>query len=247
MKKENIVGMYGKYGGQVWVNVPGQGTKNLYFLPYQHNLIVNDGRTWINKRLAFDNGDSGFLTKVVALQVGTGSTQPVLANQSLGVATITKTPTTNSIIGTPNYQSKFSAVLTAAEINSTTEVGIFTSAGATTGTMVARNVHSSITLPLGSSITFDYIIGITTSKTVSGWSKTLGKNYTYEVLDSVPAGGVIEWDTYNGYKPQTSIANVDANAGSYYNDGTKTYIRCTDNADMTLATPPHTILILSRM
>jgi len=217
-------------------------------LPWTSNLIVNSGRVWLTQRMGFDNGDAGFIACIKSIGVGTGTTAPALSQTAL-VTQTTRKSTTNTVAGTPDYYTKGSAIFSAAEINATTEVAIFT-AHPSGGTMIARNTHTAINLPLGSTITFEYVLGINTAKNAVGWTLTAGKTNTYEIADSVNVGVVVEIDTGQGYKKvsgsgATAINNVESTAGSYYNDGTKTYIHASDNANMAAAVQPHTILILS--
>lgn len=244
MIKNEKIGLYGKYGGKVWVNVPAMGTQYLYDLPTKKNLIVKLGRAWINQRLAFDSGDTGGIPVVKAIGVGTGTTPPNSEQTGL-VTPRARVSTVNSYVGEPDYETTFSGILTAAQINDTTEVAIFTDISA--GIMIARNIHDAISLPLGSSITFNYVIGINTSKDAVGWTKTTGKTNVYEIDDVVAVGGMVEMDTGMGYKKVTTTALCDSTAGSYFHDSvaSKTYIHASDDANMAASPQPHTILIIS--
>lgn len=86
-----------------------------------------------------------------------------------------------------------------------------------------------------------YIVGegqdktvITGAKTLS-WSATSGRTNVYEAtinatLSVYDMRAEETQGHYPKYAKMTSIAEVEANAGSWYNDGTKVYVRMSDNA-----------------
>jgi hypothetical protein len=197
------------------------------------NLITDAGRTLLLNRLASDSA-----TYVTHMAIGTGATAPALANTQLGAETVRKA-VTNSIVGTPNWKVTFNAIFTAAEINTTTEVGLLNASS--NGTLVTRNTHDAISIPAGSSMGIDYIITLNTGKIGTEWTKTEDQNYVYEITDAVEVKAVVELDTGNGYALETSVANVDATANTYYSDGSKIYVHCSDDEDG----DTHTILIIS--
>ena len=254
----NKLGLFGQYSGEVWVNVPAQGTKHLYTTESHSNLIVNVGRTWLTNLMAGLN-----TTPIQSIVVGTGSSQPALAQTISNMTPTVGHNTTNSILVSPNYGVQGSAQFSASEINGTTEVAIFAGlinglTGSQSGLpaagslMLARNIHTAINLPLGSSITFNYVIGLNTAKNATGWTQTSNLTGThsttvFQITDPVSVVGVLEIDTYNGYTVQTRVADVQANPGSYWHDTVNgiTYIQATDSANMAATTQPHTILIVS--
>ncbi len=197
------------------------------------NIITNAGRTLLLNRLQ-GNGSS----YITHMAIGTGATAANLADTTLGTETVRKA-VTPAVAGTPNWKVTFNAVFTAAEINNTTEVGLLNASSG--GTLATRNVHTAISIPLTSTMGVDYIVQLNSGFIGVNWAKTAGRNYVYEIAEPNAVKAVIELDTGHGYKKQTSIANVDAAANSWYSDGSKVYIRCSDDADG----DTHSVLVLS--
>lgn len=197
------------------------------------NIITNAGRTLLLNRL--QGNASSYITHMA---VGTGATAAALTDTTLGTETVRKA-VTPTVSGTPAWKVTFNAVFTAAEINNTTEVGLLNAAS--TGTLATRNVHTAISIPLTSTMGVDYIIQLNSGYVGVNWAKTDGRNYVYEIGETNAVKAVIELDTGHGYKKQTSVAAVDGAANSWYADGTKLYVRCSDDADG----DTHTILVLS--
>jgi len=65
----------------------------------------------------------------------------------------------------------------------------------------------------------------------TGWSKTGGYNYVYQITPGYGVEYVWEDDENYSYSSESSIANVDANAGSFRYTGGVLYVRCLDDAD----------------
>lgn len=87
----------------------------------------------------------------------------------------------------------------------------------------------------------DLLLYLYPKQQLQGWTKTGGYTYVYEIAwDYMPTMGTYG-KTYRALQSvkqngtaltlQTSVADVDANAGSYYYDSTakKIYVRCTDD------------------
>ncbi len=200
------------------------------------NLIVNGGRTNILNRLK-DNVQ----TYIQGMGVGTGSAQPVLTNTTL-TGEVRKAIQT-ATVDTSALTTTFSSVFTAAEINDTVEIALFTSATAGQGTMISRSVHSAISIPAGSSMNVDYVISLQTGVLASNWNLTSAQTNTYEVSWASPVLSVIEADSGNGYVKKTSIATVEATANTWWYDSVagKLYVHSSDDADP----DTHTVIVLS--
>ena len=202
-----------------------------------YNLVTDAGRNWILSRMG-----SNTANYIAAIGVGTGNAAPLLANTTLGTETVRKAVGSPSVSGSPNWTTTVSAEFTSTEINNTTEVGLLNNA-TSGGTLITRSTHAAISIPSGSNMSLDYSLGLMTGRTITTFTLTSGRTYTYEVADAVGIIGVIEKDTQNGYAKKTSVSDVESNAGTYYwDDGAdKLYIHTTNNANPNT----HTIIALS--
>ena len=235
MKKDNISGLYGKYRATIHVTLPTGITHILYKTPWTDNLIINTGRTLLLNRLVANSSDY-----IKGLAIGTGAVAPALADTTLGTETL-RSSVTGSVDGTPTWRVHYVATFSAAQINDTTEIGLFNSATSNAGTMLCRSTHDAISIPLGSSLSMDYIVGIITASTLTGFTKTGGRTNVYQLTFAVAVTGVLETDTYNGYAVKASLNDVDSNPNSYYQSGGVLYIHTSDSANPS----SHTINVIS--
>lgn len=220
--KDVLIGSYDLNINYSWMF----GSYNLVIKNY--NLITDAGRTLILNRLG-----SNTTNPISAIAIGTGTNVPLQANTTLQTETVRKATGTPTIVGTPNWLATFAAIFSSSEINGTTEVGLLNST-TTGGVLATRSTHLAIALPAGSTVSFEYALGLLTGKIMNTFVLTTGQTNTYEIPNiNVPITGVIEKDTNNGYAKKTTIAGVESNPGSYYYDGTAKilYIHTTNSAN----------------
>lgn len=225
--KHNGFAYIGKYKFRNFVQLPTGRIEVLDESDWQTNLVTDAGRALLQSRIAANTQEP-----IKAMAVGTGTNVPLLANTTLQTETVRKA-TTYTVDGTPNWKTIFNALFSASEINGATEIGLLNST-TTGGTLVTRSKFSAaISIPDGSNMGIDYALILQTARMASGWTLTSGRTKTYEIAEANDVKAVIEVDTGIGYNLKTSVANVEATAGTYYYDSVadKLYVHASNNAD----------------
>ena len=148
MIKEQPLNFKGKIKFRNYVTLPGGRTITLHEWT-KHNLITNQGKTLFARRIGGDTHAA-----ITHMAIGTGSTAPAAGNTILQTET-TRLTCTNVVDG---YSTVFSAIFSSAQINTTTEVGLFNAASG--GTLACRAVYSPISVPGGTNMAIDYTVTV---------------------------------------------------------------------------------------
>lgn len=183
------------------------------------NMILSEGIGLVIDKL---------LDSVQGIAIGTGTTEPTLADTALEAETTRVVATATEY---PTYV-EFKSIFYSSDLNGTTEVGLVTDL-TPPGILVTRATCPAITIPENLSLAIIYPIGFIPSENTVGWALTSGQTYTFEKERVNEIVGVHERDTNTGYTPVTSIALVESTPSSYWHDtstGTL-YIHCSDGGD----------------
>lgn len=196
------------------------------------NMIVSTGVELILAKL---------LDEVKAIAIGTGTSEPTLADTTLQTETVRVAAVATEYATYVEFKSPFPS----SQLNGTTEVGLVTDE-VSGGILVTRAICPAISIPENLSLSIIYPIGFIPSETVVGWTLTNTRTYTYQKARNQRVVGVLERDTDTGYVPVDSVALVESTPSSYYfDDGAKRlYIHCSDGANPN-TTENRQILVMS--
>lgn len=196
------------------------------------NLITNSGRNNFHNRIAINGASPGVNGPIVAMAVGNPTTPvaPAQTDTALQSESVRKA-VTYTVSGTPAWKTIFNASFSSAEINGCKEIGLFTSTVPGASTLCTRSLFgTTISIPIGSTMSIDYEIYQRTSIQGAGWVVGTGSsptpwptnvyaiNLTPTVLYCVEGGS-----TGNGL---AKGIGTSLSAGQWYQAENRLYVRC---------------------